>query len=67
MKKVNNNLCNVNSYSYDEDKQELTVKYKLINEKIYQNFSKESFMKLEKRNSDNKTIGLCLRKELKNN
>lgn len=64
--KVNNKLCNVNSFTYDEKTRELKVNYKLVGEKKYENFTKDGYLKLKDLNSKNKTIGVCLRNEIKN-
>lgn len=67
MEKVQNKMCNVKGYSYDVKTKKLLVNYKISGNKIYHNFSKESYDKISNLNGDRKTIGIVLAKELKKN
>ena len=65
MKKVNHKLCNVNKFSYDKKTKILSINYKFNIKKTYNNISNEQYEELNKLNLEKKTIGLKLRKILK--
>lgn len=67
MKKVNHKLCNVNKFSYDKKTKILSINYKFNIKKTYNNISNEQYEELNKLNLEKKTIGLKLRKILKDN
>ncbi len=66
IEKVNNRMCNVDKYAYDEAKQELIVWYKISGMKKYSNIDKNSYQLLKQKNDENKTVGTTIRKIIKN-
>ena len=64
--KVNNKFCNVNMFTYDEETKDLKVIYKIVGEITYKDFTKSEYDLLCQKNKDNKTLGITLKKILKN-
>ena len=63
---VNNRMCNVDKYAYNEKKQELTVWYKISGMKKYTSIDATAYKLIKEKNDNNKTIGTTIKKIIKN-